>query len=71
MIYNWILNYETFCGLVLFLLYGTINRHLGQNAFACCPFFYAGTRKGVTMNLRKHQVVNNSEISQGEQDYEE
>ena len=29
-----------------FLLYGTINRHLGQNAFAYCPFFMPGKRKG-------------------------
>ena len=54
-----------------FLLYGTINRHLGQNAFACCPFFMPEQGKGVTMKLRKHVVANNSDVSQGEHDYEE
>lgn len=43
----------------------------GRGVEVSKTLFYAGTRKGVTMNLRKHQVVNNSEISQGEQDYEE
>ena len=31
--------------MVLFLIYGTINRHLGQNAEAYCLFFMPGIKE--------------------------